>query len=75
MSRAQRNEQFVDAIADALLAAEEESDATMTECPECGEMLTVYIGEQRTDHMPPLCPGWARYIEDFQPPDESSEAA
>jgi len=53
------------AAANALLAAETDKEAVGT-CPFCGEMLT--IANRHADHLPPLCPEWARYIEEWTPP-------
>jgi len=52
---------MIDAIAAALRASEDE-DTDMA-CPFCGD--NVKICNRRADHDKPLCPEWARCIEEW----------
>lgn len=61
-------DRVVEVIADALLSADEDQETVVTECPGCREILTVYVFDKKTDHLPPLCPQWSEFCENWHPP-------
>ena len=54
----------LDVVTDALFTSGQ--DHAVAACPDCGELLTIEPGH--TDHMPPLCATWARYVEEWSRP-------
>jgi hypothetical protein len=52
----------MNAVAAALLAAENGAVHAVGECPSCRALLIVT--PRRTDHWPPSCADWARHMED-----------